>query len=83
MRRFKERKEIESGKKPGSRLNGWQWRWQHKSGLWFNFFWKISWPFGILLPFRCILWALGIYCGHFGTLFPVWVCCTKENLTTL
>jgi hypothetical protein len=26
MRRFKERKEIESGKKPGSRLNGWQWR---------------------------------------------------------
>jgi hypothetical protein len=30
----------------------------------------------ILIPF-------GTFCGHFGILIPVLVCCTKKNLATL
>jgi hypothetical protein len=30
-----------------------------------------------------ILWPFGIFYGHLVYIFPVLVCCTKENLATL
>jgi hypothetical protein len=30
-----------------------------------------------------ISWPIGLFCGHFGTFFPIWVCCTHKNLAAL
>jgi hypothetical protein len=50
---------------------------------WDGKFWRIPWPFGIVIPILVYFMEIRYFHCHFGTFFPILVCCTKKNLATL